>query len=1146
MRKGQTSVEYLLLTAGVILIGVIASQAVVSSSTATHAAIEEEINAHVVPSDVTPPSTEIICDGATCLSKYNRDVDVGFVCTDNVGGVGCAKTYYDVKKDGSPYKSGSCDQTAGKCANVVTLQAPPAGNKYTYTITFYSEDLNGNVESPNQVVIEIGVASSGIMTSCSLDWAPEWPRPGDTISVTGRVSSGILQNATLTLAGSTLNVSYNCGTLDDKTKPECTQSGIILPSSPSSYTVSVTISGTDIYGNTGDCTTDTIIVDGEPPSVSITNPDACKWYRTDFTADVTATDNPSTNASDIISWEYSISDGVDPEYTSGVQTYLSAKHTTSESFTVTVGPGKYCEEQGEKVCNVSASFTDRAGNTGTDKKEYSIDYTPPTTTVSYTKYGWTNADFTVTFTCNDYPTSPRGSGCDRIEYALDDTLSAKNDRSCTLSFSKTGSCPPEGPLTGTKTLDVTCPDGEVCKYTLTYTTYDVAGNKDGPHTLSLHDAEYTGGAYLIDKQPPRCDITLAFSPDKASNGWTLGTYTWLVSCTDYDGSGINRVVVSLKNPGCAEGDCELACVLLTSCDETTGICSYETVNCSGTTCTYDSGGSYGVKDVRLHCDVRPAGFDTGICTADGIEAKVTDNVGLEYSTEYLESMKIDRNKPYVEMALPVPSATDPVTGVCPSGPIQGWFKSVKETVNAYDPGASTCNSGIKWVCVYVGNANISASVDGGGTWRSGSTRCRYVHAAPESTSVTFVFRPKGEWEGPLTLMDKGYFAEDWVGNVSDRAYYATHTYYLDGKPPYVVSSEITPAEICSASNIGASTQAFILANIEDDGSGLKQARILVGGVEVYSTSWGCGTSFDQISTTVDYSDVQMTGPLDVEVELTDQLGNTKTYNIGTITIKSACTYPRCWKNVEGYSIESQYCQSVAAGDAPTDSVCGTNPYNGWWVSSSGSWIYYCSNSDVWRKKDYTYQGYTGNCALDSSGEPYCTTKTTTCTKYEIYDDCTGDLVCQPDGTPPYCGCPSGEQLCSGDQCYDPDTEVCCDGTIYTGDCCSSSDCPSNTCVCDADGVTKVCYGYGCINHSCQATSYSTYNCANDNGYYCNGNTLEYRSYSCSNGSCTYTVTYSDDCTDNYLDGFSNPCGICSESGGTAQCMDSISCPLGPV
>lgn len=1043
MRKGQTSVEYLLLTAGVILIGVIASQAVVSSSTATHAAIEEEINAHVVPSDVTPPSTEIICDGATCLSKYNRDVDVGFVCTDNVGGVGCAKTYYDVKKDGSPYKSGSCDQTAGKCANVVTLQAPPAGNKYTYTITFYSEDLNGNVESPNQVVIEIGVASSGIMTSCSLDWAPEWPRPGDTISVTGRVSSGILQNATLTLAGSTLNASYNCGTLDDKTKPECTQSGIILPSSPSSYTVSVTISGTDIYGNTGDCTTDTIIVDGEPPSVSITNPDACKWYRTDFTADVTATDNPSTNASDIISWEYSISDGVDPEYTSGVQTYLSAKHTTSESFTVTVGPGKYCEEQGEKVCNVSASFTDRAGNTGTDKKEYSIDYTPPTTTVNYTKYGWTSSDITITFTCTDSPAN--GSGCDRIEYILDDTLSTKNDKSGTLNFTKTGTCPPKGPISGTETLNITCPSGEVCKYKLTYTTYDVAGNQDGPHTLYINiDSE---GAYLIDKRKPREDI----SP--ATDGWTNQPINITLSCSDGSGSGCKANFYTPKDY---------------KQEVTLGTAEYPHISvdpwAADYTITYNGCPSSASGTATLDCT------DGDVCVWY-VFYGAEDCVGNWSSAAGTLDCAVRGVSPYCYGGPYKIDKEIPVTTVDKYAALNEYYKSAD---NAYyyssyvvqvtcddNPNGRPAVSGCNQIYWEVTRPDLYKATPSSGT-ESVSGDSDYVRISLCSDGlVCFVNNFRA-------------YSVDVAGNQSDWNYLGQYNFYVDKQAPDVA---IIPEKhfMYSDETVQITVDADDCYN-STHCAGLDNVKIKINGV-VKKTQPADVDPFIW-STTLSYQDFGGTGQFQVCAVATDHVGNTAE-DCTQITVRSACQKIR-----SGDQTWEIYCDSLSSSNTCGDST--------WTLDSCGSCnTTYCSDSRTAAgTKTCTYTGYTGACKLNASGSPYC--ETTTCSTTE---SCT-------------LPCDYGEECCGG-SCYTSGTGVCCNGTWYSGydccdmalggECCDLSDC-SPYCSGDVLYTPQDCY-YGTCKYD------AGYDCTNDNYLYCErigyGNyNLRLVTYTCSNGKCT--------------------------------------------
>jgi|GEM_PF-3684611 len=155
MKRGQTSVEYLLLTAGVILTAVVAGHYVATSGVQVQKATSVEANALMTIHDTIPPTTTLMCDGTSCFTKYNHDVKISFVCQDNLQGTGCKETKYQINSGAWQ----TCSQPSG-CKDVVTLTKPASGSA-TYTIKFYSIDMNGNVEVLHPSVPEAWRQRSG-------------------------------------------------------------------------------------------------------------------------------------------------------------------------------------------------------------------------------------------------------------------------------------------------------------------------------------------------------------------------------------------------------------------------------------------------------------------------------------------------------------------------------------------------------------------------------------------------------------------------------------------------------------------------------------------------------------------------------------------------------------------------------------------------------------------------------------------------------------------------------------------------------------------------------------------------------------------------------------------------------------------------
>ena len=803
MRRAQTSVEYLLLTAGVILVGVIASQAVVSSGTVTHEAIKEELN-NIVPADTVPPTTDIVCDGLTCYGKYSKSVNIGFVCRDNLGGSGCAVTHYEVRRAGiGTVASGDCNQIAANCQAVYTLAEPPAGTKYTYTITFYSVDLNGNVESPpHTVTIEIGKAGTGgsaLLAKCDVNHAPAWPKPGGSLDITAIATADSLYNAEINIS-SPVGKTYPCGSTITKVTP-CKITGIPLPGAPSTYVLTVSVEGNDSFGNQGVCGSENVVVDGLPPNVSVSDPDPCKWYRADFDVKFHASD--PTYSSYIDSWVYTIEDGVAPEYTSGTIS-LSPAQTHDTVAPVTVGPGKYCSVEGKQTCKVTGEFEDRAGNSGSASEQFSIDYTAPTITATLPAAGWVNQPINVTLKCTDAPSN--GAGCKAIYWAFVDP-----DASCpapgsggwqSKTFAPTG-CPEQWNITETAIATLDC---DLCAKDICYYAEDGAGNISavGRSTVTNPNGNETDGSYAIDKIPPSCGISLESEPQTVEGGcdtdWKMGGiggYKYSIVCGDQtNGSGVKTVTISLAGVDC--GECTLECTIekdILSTWPTGGV-----ITCSGTTCT-----------ASVSPDTVPIGFDCTVdapsgstCVASGISVTAEDWAGNTASFSGGTTMKLDAKPPEVTHGL---VSTDPATAVCGS-----WYKSFTITVTGTDEDATSCNSG---VCIF------QAFVDNGGA----SPASQKFSPTASKTINNVKITANSGYEGQVCVTSDFH---DAVGgaNWTDTQICKN----LDNKKP-----SITVTTDKGTYYVGEHIN--ITATASDGGSGLKNITIVDYGGKTYS----CGT-----------------------------------------------------------------------------------------------------------------------------------------------------------------------------------------------------------------------------------------------------------------------------------------------------------------
>ena len=414
----------------------------------------------------------------------NSAVTVGLAAHDNLSDVD--STYYAV--DGA---------TAPTKGNSVTL-----GAEGVHTVRYWSVDNAGNTEAAQTFTVWIDLSSPGITTSQTpAQNANGWNNSDVTVSfacqdqatLSGLAScsapqtvttEGNAQQVTGTATDNAGNSVNGAATVNiDKTAPNISGapdraangngwydddvtvsfqatdglSGVDSVTGPQHLgegaDQSVSGSATDAAGNTASATVSGINVDKTAPSLSAaptTRPNANGWYDTDVTEVWAAADDLSGLA------------GPAP-----ADSVLSAE-----------GEGQ----------TVSASVTDKAGNTTSATSEpVRIDRTAPTTDASAPS-GWVNGSVEVTLSGHDAL-----SGVDVTHYSVD----GGDDRIGT-----------EVTLTSEGT------------HAVTYYSVDKAGNAEQPRTVTVR----------IDRSNPT--ITHALSPAANANGWNNADVTVTFTCDD--------------------------------------------------------------------------------------------------------------------------------------------------------------------------------------------------------------------------------------------------------------------------------------------------------------------------------------------------------------------------------------------------------------------------------------------------------------------------------------------------------------------------------------------------------------------------------------------------------------------------------------
>ncbi len=153
-------------------------------------------------------------------------------------------------------------------------------------------------------------------------------------------------------------------------------------------------------------------VDEVKPVTEIISPEPNSWQNSDFSLDVTDTDD---GGSGLDKCYYRVDSKIDDSW--DVTKGWTERICDSITPLITVGVDKDCRVEGENGngrCRVHVKSEDVAGNSDETWRHFSIDWTAPVTTDLGTDTNWHVLDVTVTLNCDD-----TDSGCNTTYYCVD-------------------------------------------------------------------------------------------------------------------------------------------------------------------------------------------------------------------------------------------------------------------------------------------------------------------------------------------------------------------------------------------------------------------------------------------------------------------------------------------------------------------------------------------------------------------------------------------------------------------------------------------------------------------------------------------------------------------------------------------------------
>ncbi len=134
--------------------------------------------------------------------------------------------------------------------------------------------------------------------------------------------------------------------------------------------------------------------DTEPPTTEITSPSAGSWQSEGFYVYFSDSD---TGGSGLSYCQYRV-------VSDGTVTKDWTDRECNGDVWISAGPYSwgYCQDEGIEACTVYSKAVDGAGNWATDHRSFSIDWTPPSSTITSPSAGsWHSGDFAVSVTDSD-------------------------------------------------------------------------------------------------------------------------------------------------------------------------------------------------------------------------------------------------------------------------------------------------------------------------------------------------------------------------------------------------------------------------------------------------------------------------------------------------------------------------------------------------------------------------------------------------------------------------------------------------------------------------------------------------------------------------------------------------------------------------
>ncbi len=234
----------------------------------------EPINSQVIRIDAVAPTSTLSCNGANCsASFYTVPVSLTLSATDNSGGSGVASIIYTT--DGStPSPTNGTVYTSAFTVNTST------------TIKYRAYDNAGNAEPVNSALIQVDITPPTSQATCNGGSCSGWFKPGVSVSLSAADNPGGsgLASIRYTTDGSTPTTSH--GT---------TYAGALNFSASTTLTYRA-------YDNVGNAEAPhrlPIQIDGTPPSVSLTSPNAGYAFGT-LNLSATASDNVAVDHVDFL------------------------------------------------------------------------------------------------------------------------------------------------------------------------------------------------------------------------------------------------------------------------------------------------------------------------------------------------------------------------------------------------------------------------------------------------------------------------------------------------------------------------------------------------------------------------------------------------------------------------------------------------------------------------------------------------------------------------------------------------------------------------------------------------------------------------------------------------------------------------------